>query len=362
MDRKIGIGIIGTGFARTVQIPSFQKIDGARVVSIASARREKAEQTARDFNIPHFTDDWRETIRRDDVDLICITTTPLLHREMTLAALENNKHVLCEKPMAMNVAEALEMWEKSREKNLLALIDHELRFLNGRRKAFEMIRNGEVGKIRHVKYNFRAPHRGDVNLPWTWWSDASQGGGVLGAIVSHVFDSLRWFTGAEISQIFCQMQTHVKQRKDSASGESREVTSDDEANLILRFAAGDFVEDATASVSTSMVEYPAYQNRIEIFGASGALRVEYDGELFVGKPGGAGGWKKIEIDLNERIENAPNTGWNSGFIVFAGKIVEALQRGETIVENAATFEDGYKIQLALDAARESSANGCVIKI
>ena len=63
---------------------------------------------------------------------------------------------------------------------------------------------------------------------------------------------------------------HVKQRKDVAGGETREVTSDDEANLILRFTDGEFVEDATANVSTSMVEYPSYQNRVEIFGASGA--------------------------------------------------------------------------------------------
>ena len=360
MAEKIGIGIIGTGFARTVQIPAFQKIEGAQVVSIASASRENAERAARDFNIPHWTSDWRETVQRNDVDLICITTPPVFHREMTLYALERDKHVLCEKPMAMNAGEALEMWEKLKEKSLLAVIDHELRFLSGRRKAFEMIRAGEIGKIRHVKYNFRAPHRGDISLPWTWWSDENQGGGALGAIVSHVFDSLRWFTGAEIRQVFCQLQTHVKQRRDSG-GEMRAVTSDDESNLILRFAESDLTEDATASISTSMVEYPAYQNRIELFGTGGSLRVEYDGELFAGKAGDKS-WQKVDVDLNERIETAPNTGWNNGFLVFAEEIVKTLRAGETTVENAATFEDGYKIQIALDAARESSASGCAVKI
>jgi predicted dehydrogenase len=360
MAKSIGVGIIGTGFARTVQIPSFQRIDGARVVSVASGRAENAEAAARDFDIPHWTSDWRETIARTDVDLICITTPPPFHREMTLFALENEKHILCEKPMAMNAGEALEMWKKASEKPLLAVIDHELRYLNGRRKAFEMIRAGEIGKIRHVKYNFRAPHRGNPDSPWNWWSDAQQGGGALGAIVSHIFDSVRWFTGAEISQVFCQLQTHVKRRKD-ANGEVREVTSDDESNLILRLADNDLTEDATASISTSMVEYPAYQNRIELFGSVGALRVEYDGELFVGKPGEQS-WQKIEVDLNERIETAPNTGWNNGFIVFAEEIVKTLQAGETEVENAATFEDGYKIQIALDAARESNASGCAVKI
>lgn len=361
MKEKIRIGIIGTGFARTVQIPAFQKLKDAEIVSVASARSENAEKTARDFNISHFTGDWRETISRDDVDLVCITTPPVFHREMTLFALENNKNVLCEKPMAMNAAEALEMLEKSKKKNVLALIDHELRFLNGRRRAIEMLRAGEIGKVRHAKYNFRAPHRGDPDLPWTWWSDESQGGGALGAIVSHVFDSLRWFTNAEISDVFCQLQTHVKERQDGKTGEMRRVTTDDEANLILRFSDGDLTEDATAIVSVSMVEYPVYQNRVELFGDKGAIRVEYNGELFVGYAGDES-WKKIDLSLNEAVAGVRNTGWNNGFLAFANEIVEALKQGKTGVENAATFEDGYQIQIALDAARESSATGKMIKI
>ncbi len=177
MKEKIRVGIIGTGFARTVQIPAFQKCEGAEVVSVSSAHLENAERTAREFNIAHYTDDWRETVRNEAVDLICITAPPVFHREMTLFALENEKHVLCEKPMAMNAAQALEMLEKSREKNVLALVDHELRFLNGRQAARAMILNGAIGQIRHAKYNFRAPHRGSEDSPWNWWSDVESGGG-----------------------------------------------------------------------------------------------------------------------------------------------------------------------------------------
>lgn len=236
MKEKIRIGIIGTGFARTVQIPAFQKIESAEVVSVASARRENAEKTAADFGVGHFTDDWRETVKREDVDLVCITTPPVHHREMTLLALENEKHVLCEKPTAMNAEEAREMLEASKSKNVLALIDHELRFLSGRRRAFEMVRGGEIGKIIHAKYNFRAPHRGDPALPWTWWSDAAAGGGALGAIGSHAVDTLRWYAGGEFKEVFCRLQSHVKQRRDEKTGEMRAVTSDDETNMILRFA------------------------------------------------------------------------------------------------------------------------------
>ena len=361
MKEKVRVGIIGTGFAKTVQIPAFQKCEGAEIVSVASAHLENAERVARDFNIAHFTDDWRETAGHEAIDLICITTPPVFHREMTLFALERGKHILCEKPMAMNAEEAREMLEKSKEKNTLCLIDHELRFLNGRQTAREMIQSGEVGKIRHVKYNFRAPHRGSPDLPWNWWSDSEAGGGALGAIGSHVFDSLRWFTGAEIRSVFCQLQTHVKERRDQKSGVMRSVTTDDEANLILRFADGELNEDATANISCSMVEYPSYQNRIEIFGTKGAIRVEYDSEFFIGKAGEEA-WRKVEFDLNKGVEGARATGWNNGFLAFAAEIVRSLREGKPSVENAATFEDGYKIQLLMDAARESDKTGATVKL
>ncbi len=355
------IGIIGTGFAKTVQIPAFHKIDGAEIVSIASAHLENAEMTARDFGIAHFTADWRETVEREDVDLICITTPPVFHKEMSLFALENNKHVLCEKPMAMTANEAREMTEKAADKNVLALIDHELRFLNGRRRAKEILQSGEIGKIRHAKYNFRAPHRGSPDAPWNWWSDIESGGGALGAIGSHVFDSLRWFTGAEIAEVFCQLQTHVKTRRDGKSGAVKRVSTDDEANLILRFADGDFCEDATANLSLSMVEYPAYQNRVEFFGTKGAIRVEFDGAAFIGKPDGET-WNKTEIDLNEGVEGAQNTGWNNGFLALAAEIVSAIKEGESKIENAATFADGYQVQLLMDAARKSNETGATVKL
>lgn len=361
MKEQIKIGIIGTGFAKTVQIPAFQKIAGAKVVSIASAHLANAEKVAKEFGIGHFTDDWRETVELAEVDLICITTPPVLHYEQTIYALEHEKNVLCEKPTAMNAGEAKAMLERSKEKNVLALIDHELRFLNGRKKAFEMIRAGEIGKIRHVKYNFRAPHRGDANLPWTWWSDADAGGGALGAIGSHAIDSLRWFSDSEISDVFCQLQTHIKERLDAKTNELREVTSDDEVNMLLRFAGGEFVEDATANVSLSMVEYPAYQNRIEIFGTKNAVRVEFDGEIFVGDVKNET-WIKREVEINQAVEGAKNTGWNNGFSAFAAEIIEALKRGETTVKNAATFEDGYKNQIVLDAARKSNESGYTAKI
>src|SRR3982750_2339031 len=113
MKEEIGIAVIGTGFARKVQIPAFAACGDLKLVSVASGHKENARATAEEFGIPHFTSEWRESVSRADVDLVCITTPPDLHREMTLFAFEQGKHVLCEKPMAMDVGEARAMLEAS---------------------------------------------------------------------------------------------------------------------------------------------------------------------------------------------------------------------------------------------------------
>ncbi|MBA4183069.1 MAG: Gfo/Idh/MocA family oxidoreductase [Acidobacteria bacterium] len=361
MNEKVRVGIIGTGFARKVQIPSFLESAEAEIVSVASGHLENAQKTAQEFNIAHFTDDWRETVERDDIDLICITTPPDTHREMTLHALEHGRHILCEKPMAMTADEAREMTEKAGAENVLALIDHELRFLHGRLKAFEIIRSGEIGAIRHAKCNFRNGSRGKADTAWNWWSDQRVGGGALGAVGSHSIDSLLWLLDAEVSDVFCQLHTHVKKRRDEESGEMREVTTDDEANLVLHFADSDSATDATGTISVSMVEYPDYKNQVELFGTKGSLRIEHRGELFIGKAD-AKDWRAIDVNLGKAVEGIPDTGFSRGFMNFAPKIVEAIQTGETRIEHAATFEDGCKIQKVLDAARKSNETGAMVKL
>ena len=360
MSKKVGVGIIGTGFARKVQIPAFAACENARLVSVSSGSVENAKATAGELGFEHFSGDWRETVSHDDVDIVVITTPPKLHKEMTLAAIGNDKHILCEKPMAMNVAEAEEMLAASRNANVLALIDHELRFQPGRQKAYDMIRDGAIGKVRHAKYNFRAPHRGDPTIAWNWWSDIEQGGGALGAVNSHIIDSFSWFLGTEISSVFCQLQTHVKQRADS-NGITRDVTTDDEANMLLRFADSDLTDDATGLVSVSMLEQPEYVNRIEFFGKTGAIRVDHRGDVFIAK-NGEREWTAVDVDLGTAIDGVPDTGFSRGFMAFAPKIIEAIVEGGSEIEHAATFDDGVKIQRVLDAARESNSTGRMINV
>ena len=355
-DRIVRIGIIGAGFARTTQIPAFKACDGAQIVAIASARREHAEEVAREFGIENVESDWRALVARDDIDLVSIVTPVVTHSEMTLAALERGKAVLCEKPMAMNAEEALRMTERARKAGVLALIDHELRFLPGRMKMRELIQNGDIGKVRHAKLTFRSDSRADPNRPWNWWSDKTQGGGALGAIGSHVIDGFRWLLETEARKVIANLATHIRERKDE-TGRLREVTTDDEANLLLRFADTELTEGATGSASMSLVEPGQPEHRLEVFGSSGALMIEESGELWQSKVG-EGEWKRFETDQGELALGMRDGGWARGFTAFSRLIVQALREGRTTVEGAATFEDGYRTQLVLDAARRAHESGC----
>ncbi|HEX5705173.1 MAG TPA: Gfo/Idh/MocA family oxidoreductase [Pyrinomonadaceae bacterium] len=355
MKNAVRIGIIGAGFARTTQIPGFKNCEGAQIVAIASAHRENAEAVAREFDIPNVEDDWRGVVARPDVDLVSIVTPVVTHCEMTLAALDAGKAVLCEKPMAMNADEARRMMERAKEKDVLALIDHELRFLPGRIKTRELVHRGDIGRVKHVQVIFRSESRAHVDRPWNWWSDVKQGGGALGAIGSHMIDSCRWMLGAEVSEVFCKLATHVRERKDE-QGQLREVTTDDEANLLLRFEDGELTESATGNVSMSLVEAGAPQNEIELLGSSGALGVGELGEIRQARAGGSG-WQIVDKESGELAAGMIDSSWARGFTAFAQEIVAALRAGRTTVEGAATFEDGYQTQLVLDAARRSNEKG-----
>ena len=357
--RIIRIGIIGAGFAQTTQIPGFKNCEGAEIVAIASARREHAEEVARAFDIKHVANDWQALVARDDIDLVSIVTPVITHCEMTLAALDHGKAVLCEKPMAMNADEARRMSTRAGEAGVLALIDHELRFLSGRRKMKELIHQGELGKIKHVQLTFRSDSRADPNRSWNWWSDKSQGGGALGAIGSHVVDGFHWLLGTRISEVFCSLATHINERRDDA-GRLRQVTTDDEAGLLLRFADSESTEGATGNASMSLVEAGKAEHRMEVFGAKGALAIGDAGDLWQSAVG-EGEWRRVSTDPDDLAPGMRDSGWGRGFTAFSKRIVEALREGRTTVDGPASFEDGYRTQLVLDAARGAAESGGWVK-
>ncbi len=153
------VAVIGTGFSDQVQIPGFRLHPRFKVVAVAGRNSRRTQAVAEKFALAKWYTDWREMIGsgKKDFDAISIVTPPYLHREMTLTAFEAGLHVLCEKPMALNVEEAQQMLDVARKTGITAMIDHEFRYLPVRQHSGELIRNGYIGKLRRITITV---HRG----------------------------------------------------------------------------------------------------------------------------------------------------------------------------------------------------------
>jgi predicted dehydrogenase len=337
------IGIVGTGWGTRVQVPAFQAA-GLEIVGIAAQNEAKTRQEAERLGVPAFAS-WRALLA-SDVDLISIVTPPATHRELAVAALEAGKHVLCEKPTALNAAEARAMLAAAQSRpGQIALIDHELRFLPVWQAARAAVQAGEIGIMRHVVSSIVQPSRADMTRPWSWWSDKDQGGGVWGAIGSHQLDTLRFVCG-EIAAVSGTLETFIAERPFADS--TRAVTSDDFAAAQLRFADGGF-----GSVVMSLVSAVSETDTLTIHGDAGALRVEGSGRLLVARRGGE--WQERTPDRSVAIP-ATVQGTFPIATVYLGHALRAYADGDqTALAPGATFADGLRIQQLLDALHQSAA-------
>jgi len=337
------VGVIGTGFGSQVQIPAFQAHPRACVVAVASGTPGKAAAVARRFEIPHAFDRWEELVRAD-LDLVSVTPQPVWHHPMSLAAIDRGRHVLCEKPMAMNAGEAAEMLARAQGAGIVHAIDHELRFNPNRRKIKALIDAGFVGHPRHALITVVGSGRADPAQSWTWWSDAGQGGGLLGAQASHQVDLLRFWLG-EISGVSGTAETFIRERP--IPGGQRPVTSEDFTSFSLRFASG-----AVGTVFLSVVAAHGEGPRIAVWGDEGSLRLDGQERLWGARSGGE--WR----ELTEPETLTPPAGmdysplWGLSFVRFADHLVGAILDGAPLAP-AATFADGLEVQRALDAIRRA---------
>ena len=352
---EIRVGYIGAGWTERIQIPCFQ-LAGLKAQGICSHHIENARRVASNFEIPHVYHSWQDLIRADDIDVVSIVTPPQLHAEIAIAALRAGKHVICEKPTALNVAEAENMFAAAQAvPSQLAIIDHELRFHPQRSQMRRLIREGYIGSPLSLELDWLYSRGLDPQKPWAWIHDASRGGGSLGAMGSHLVDFARWLAG-RIDGLAAQLQTAHFLRPDPEGNGTRRVTSDDSAFLMLHF-------DSTIQGRINInALYPDDRGMsVQMNGVEGALRLDYEDRLWGKKynstvPGEppSGEWQELTV-VDETIElPLPNRRAFTVGCYYLGKTLrEALQRGQSFIPDAATFYDGLVVQRVLDAARRS---------
>ncbi|HUP63344.1 MAG TPA: Gfo/Idh/MocA family oxidoreductase [Thermoanaerobaculia bacterium] len=340
------IGIVGTGWGTRVQVPLFREA-GLDVVALAGFHRNKTRALADELGL-RAHDGWRELVRAADVDLVSVATPPSEHREMALAALDANKHVICEKPTAMNAAEARQLVEAAaRRPDRIALIDHELRFLPSWREARARI--ADLGDVRYAEVRYASTSRGERTRAWNWWSDASRGGGIWGAAGSHFVDALRYF-GMEIEAAQALMRTTID-RRPFGDGIAV-VTADDFASVDLRLRGGAVAVMTFSAVASG----PDETSMLTIYCERGAMR--FIGEEVLLSQNGSPFAVMAGEPMPKRPGNSPGGAFGSGTLHLGRALRAALDDGDgDALAPAATFEDGLMQQRVLDAARKSSESG-----
>lgn len=344
----VRVGIIGTGFARRVQLPGLRLAPGVQVTAISSGRRANAEAVAAEFGIPGVYDDGAELARASDVDLVIISSTPPSHARFAVAALEAGKHVLCEKPMALDAAEAEQMaLAAERCPSQVAWIDHELRYEPNRRKVRELVRAGAIGEVRHIELSLKPYLRGDgrpqtASAPWTWWFDAAQGGGLLGAVGSHLIDLCRFWTGTEVVGVAGGVGTFVRERSD-AQGVRHDVTADEFVSGVLTLSGG-----VIATLTLSAVAHHGPGHLAQVTGRDGTLVLTGEGRLEIGRSGAA--LEDISVADSLAGRTTVNNMWARSFVRIARDLVSVIG-GNRPEGEPAGFRDGWRVQRVLDALR-----------
>jgi len=325
-------------------VPAFQSA-GLEIAGIAGSDPEKTRRTSQKLGVRAFQD-WRALVGEAAIDLVSIVTPPSKHAVMALAALEAGKNVLAEKPTALDASEAQRMAEAAeRHPGQLALIDHELRFLPAWREARR--RMSQIAPLRYLEARYSSPGRADRTRPWNWWSDASQGGGVWGAVGSHLVDALRYFAG-EVEAIQAFLHTFIAERPTDAG--TRRVTSDDFAAVHASLESSAF-----ATMTLSVVAGVDEPSTLTVHGERGALRLERE-NLWAASPGGD--WvQQLEGEAPMLPGNSPGGAFGTGTLYLGRALRAALDDGDRdALAPAATFADGLEQQRILDAARRSHAN------
>ena len=257
MTRTLNIGLIGSGFMGQAHADAFRRAAMLykdlpavpHLYMLADATPELAANAAARFGFEKSTGDWRELVNDPAVDVVDITSPNLLHHEMALAAIAAGKHVYCEKPLSVTVAEAEEMTAAAEAKGVKTMVAFNNVKTPAAMLARQIIEAGEIGTPTRFRGWFDQGFFNDPDLPFNWRCTRREAGsGALGDLGSHVVSVAQYLMGGVESTI-AQTQTYFPTRPvaDAAAGYSskagadaprREVENEDQVQAMVRFASG----------------------------------------------------------------------------------------------------------------------------
>jgi predicted dehydrogenase len=336
---------------------------------------ERTAAVAARFGWAESSTDWRETIARDDIDIVDICTPGDTHAEIAIAALAAGKHVLCEKPLANSVADAERMAAAAAAAGVVAMCGFSYRRTPALALARQMIADGLLGTIRHVRAQYLQDWLSDSESPLTWRLDRDRAGsGALGDIAAHSIDTAQWLTGGSIADVSAVLRTFVTDRPEisAASGLGGVAAADaprgpvtvDDAVAFTATLKGGAADGALGVFEATRVALGRRNaNRIELNGDRGSIAFDFErmNELEYYDASDAAGLQGFRrIQATEAEHPYAGSWWPVGHglgyeHLFTHQVVDLVRAiaGEQPV--SPTFADALGVQRVL-AAVEASAS------
>lgn len=328
------------------------------VVGRDAARVEAARKK---FGFEEGSTDLAAVLARDDIDLVDVATPNDTHASIALAALKANKHVMCEKPLALSVVEARKMVAAAAKAKRHVGVWHNYRRCPAASLAQRMIARGDLGAVRQVRAVYLQDWLSSAETPWSWRNDkAVCGSGAHGDLNAHLIDMTRFLTGLEFEAVCGVEQTYTKKRKDG-DGKPRLVDVDDAFAFLARFAGGAIGTFESTRVAPGRKNH----NRIEVSGEKGSIawNLERMNELEVfrfDEPRDGQGFRTVMC--MDGVHPYAANWWPDGHILgyehtFVHTLADFVRSLDSALRFRPDFEDGLAVQAVLEAAQKSTASG-----
>jgi predicted dehydrogenase len=378
--KRIGMGLIGPGFVAAHHIDAVRRLGDVDVVAIAGSSQQSADKKAKEYKISRAYGDFHALIADPDVHVIHNTTPNYLHLPVTMAALQARKHVISDKPLAMNPVEGRKLRDAAVAAKVGNIVTFNYRGNPLVQQARGMIARAETERLSFVHGHYLQDWMTDPNV-YSWRSDPAKGGtsSALGDIGSHWCDLAEHVSGLKITSVLADITTVIPTRYSSgASAEafSKESTgnrvpipvqSEDLASVLLRFENG-----AKGCFSVGQV-LPGHKNdlQLELNGRACSLmwKQEEQNELWIGRHNQPNGIMMKDPSLVSpdvvRYTHLPGghqESWADAFFNLMRDAYAWIREGappDAKPTMLPTFDDGYRSTCLVDAMLKSHASGSV---
>lgn len=368
MSDQIHVGIVGTQFMGRahsnayLDVAHFFELPARPVMRAACGRNvSHLKAFAQQFGWQTTETSWERLVEREDIHVVDICTPNNTHRAIAVAAAQAGKHILCEKPMAMNAQEAREMLDAAQEAGIKHMVAFNYRRVPAIALAKQLIEAGRLGKIHHVNAVYYQDWLVDPNFPLVWRHRKEiAGSGAHGDMHAHLVDLARYLVG-EIEAVCGAQEIFIKERPLADGSGMGTVTADDAMYFLARFrdgALGSFLATRLATGCKNAL-------RLELFGSEGALvfHLERLNELeFYSREdeGAEQGFRTILVTepshpyISTWWPPGHIIGWEHTFIHEVAHLLDCIARDEMPVPD---FYEGLRCQQVLDAVGQSAIEG-----